>query len=256
MNKPLPILLAIWLVLLFSACKRNSVPGSSAGPRKINKVNVANLDFNYFSAKGRMQFENNGEKIGTGITLRMKKDSVIWISVVPGLGIEVARLRLTPDSVMMINRLEKTYFADNVQALKDRFNVDLTFNMVQALLVGNYVPGQKNNEKLLAADPLQHTQQSLGAALLDQYISTDSFKLKKLQISDPSTPSNTITVDYTDFETIANNVSLAKSTLIVANTVKENKTSKMVASINLNKVEVNEKSLDFPFFIPADYRRK
>jgi hypothetical protein len=253
MNKPLPILLAIWLVLLFSACKRTSVTGSP-GVRKLNKVNVANLDFNYFSAKGRMQFENNGEKIGTGITLRMKKDSVIWISVVPALGIEVARLRLTPDSVAMINRLEKTYFADDVRVLKERFNVDLTFNMVQSLLIGNYVPGQNGNEKLLASDPLQHTQQNLGTALLDQYISTDSFKLKKLQISDPNTP-NTITVDYSDFEEVARQP-FAKSTLVVANTVKENKTSKMIASINLNKVEVNEKSLDFPFSIPADYRRK
>ena len=254
MNKFLPILGVMWSVFLFSACKRTLVSGSSA-PTKISKVSVVNLDFDYLSAKGRMQFEDDGDKISTGITIRMKKDSIIWISVVPGLGIEAARIRLTPDSVALINRLERTYFADQMQALRTRFNVDLSFEMVQALLVGNYIPGQDGNEKLLDAAPWQHTRQTLGAAVLDQYISTDSYKLKKLQISDPPSP-NTITVDYSDFENLEN-TPVAKSTLIVANTVKEdNKPRKMVASINLNRVEIDGKDLNFPFSIPADYRRK
>lgn len=253
MNKPLPILYAICLIVLFSACKRNTISGSSA-PEKLNKVNVINLDYSTFSAKGRMQYENDGEQINTGITIRMQKDSIIWISVVPALGIEVARLRITPDSVALINRLQKTYFADNLQALKTRFNVDLTFNMVQALLVGNYIPSQDGNEKLINQDPIQHTRQNLGAAILDQFISTESYKLKKLQISDPESP-NTITVDYSDFENVGDKP-LAKSTLVVANTIKENQTKKMVASINLNKVEVDGKDLAFPFAIPTDYRRQ
>ncbi|PSR56318.1 DUF4292 domain-containing protein [Adhaeribacter arboris] len=253
MNKRLHILYAICLVVWFSACKRNSISSSSA-PEKLNKVNVINLDYTYFSAKGRMQFENEGEKINTGITIRMKKDTIIWISVVPALGIEVARLLITPDSVAFINRLEKTYFADNVEGLKNRFNVDLSFNMVQSLLVGNYVPGQNGNEKLIDEAPIQHTRQNLGAAILDQFISTETYKLKKLQISDPESP-NTITVDYSDFENVGDKP-VAKSTLIVTNTIKENQAKKMVASINLNKVDIDSKDLNFPFAIPPDYRRK
>lgn len=253
MNKPLHILYAICLIFLFSACKRNAISHTSA-PEKLNKVNVVNLDFTTFSAKGRMQFENNGEQLNTGLTIRMKKDSVIWISIIPALGIEVARVRITPDSVAMINRLERTYFADNVQSLKSRFNIDLTFNMVQALLVGNYVPGQDGNEKVMAAEPVQHTRQNLGAAVLDQFISTESYKLKKLQISDPESP-NAITVDYSDFENLGTKP-LAKSILVVANTVKDNQTKKMIASININKVEVDTKDLAFPFAIPAGYRPK
>lgn len=244
---------AIWSVFLLSACNR-SVSGSAA-PKKLNKVSVANLDFRNLSAKGRMQFENDGDKITTGITIRLQKDSIIWISVVPGLGIEAARIRLTPDSVALINRLERTYFADQVQGLKTRFNVDLTFEMVQALLVGNYIPGESNNEKLLDEDPWQHTRQMVGAAVLDQYISTDTYKLQKLQISDPRSP-NTITVNYSDFENIGA-IPVANSALIVANTVKEdNKPRKMVAAINFNRVEIDGKDLNFPFSIPADYRRK
>ncbi len=49
---------------------------------------------------------------------------------------------------------------------------------------------------------------------------------------------------------------VAKSTLVVANTVKEDKTKKMVASINFNKIEINSNDLAFPFAIPDDYRRK
>jgi len=53
-----------------------------------------------------------------------------------------------------------------------------------------------------------------------------------------------------------NDKPVAKSTLVVANTVKENQTKKMIASINYNKVEINSSDLAFPFAIPGDYRRK
>src|SRR5688572_33166959 len=114
MNKLSALFLAFTLAFLGSACKKETVPvtsTSAAAPLPGVAVNVINTEFKTFSAKGRMQLETPEEKIGSSVTIRIKKDSVIWISMVPGLGIEAIRARITPDTIQIINRLQRQYIA-------------------------------------------------------------------------------------------------------------------------------------------------
>ncbi|HAR20844.1 MAG TPA: DUF4292 domain-containing protein, partial [Cytophagales bacterium] len=41
------------------------------------------------------------------LTIRIRKDSVIWISVNPALGIEVVRALITKDSIFVIDKIHK-----------------------------------------------------------------------------------------------------------------------------------------------------
>ncbi len=70
-------------------------------------------------------------------TLRIRSDSAIFVSVAPLLGIEIARLLITPDTVKMVNRLDNTFYAGNMELLNRMFGTYLDFKMLQALLVGN-----------------------------------------------------------------------------------------------------------------------
>lgn len=70
-------------------------------------------------------------------TLRIKNDSAIFISVSPLLGIEIARLLITPDTVKMVNRLDNTFYAGNMDILNNMLGTYLDFQMLQALLTGN-----------------------------------------------------------------------------------------------------------------------
>ncbi|MBU0486695.1 MAG: DUF4292 domain-containing protein, partial [Bacteroidetes bacterium] len=64
-------------------------------------------------------------------------DSLIWVSISPALGIEIARIMISNDSIMMINRLESTYFLGNFKFLNQMVNADFDFDMLQAFLTGN-----------------------------------------------------------------------------------------------------------------------
>ncbi len=70
-------------------------------------------------------------------TIRIKKDSTIFVSVAPLLGIEIARLLITPDTVKMVNRLDNTFYVGNMEILNRMFNTHLDYYMLQALLIGN-----------------------------------------------------------------------------------------------------------------------
>src|SRR5215213_2919594 len=73
-----------------------------------HKVINNRIDFNTFSAKIKVDYRGgDGKSYDFNAFLRMKKDSVIWVSVNAALGIEAFRVLITPDSVKVLNKLDK-----------------------------------------------------------------------------------------------------------------------------------------------------
>ena len=70
--------------------------------------------------------------------IRMRKDSVIWVSLTKF--IEVARVKLTPDSLFFHNKIQNEYYAGNYDFLKKNFGVEMDFSLLESLLTGNDFP--------------------------------------------------------------------------------------------------------------------
>jgi len=240
-------------VLFFSSCKKKPVPVASSGTGS-GTDQKRNLSFQYFSAKGRMQIEEEDGKVSSGVTIRMQKDSVIWISVVPGFGIEAARVKITRDSVYMVNRLQRNYFAGDYSLIKEKFKVDVNFELVQAIMLGNYLASPTGEEKQIAQTPLQHLRQQQENLIIDQFLDASTAKLKKLTIKDQKSK-NSINVDYSLFEQV-NNQPFAKNSLIVVQQNQGEKNAGAIVAIEYNKVNLDEEVLVFPFSVPSGYTRK
>lgn len=88
--------------------------------------------------------------LGKGVTkvngtLRIKKGEVIQMSVVPLLGIEVARAEISPDGVLVIDRMNKRYVKVSFAEVKALANADLDFHSLQALFLNEvFLPGKGN----------------------------------------------------------------------------------------------------------------
>ncbi len=93
--------------------------------------------FDWLNANFSATIEINKNTNSFNGLLRIRKDSAIWISITPALGIEVARLLVTNDSVRMINRLNTTYFIGDYKLINKMFNADIDFDMFQSFLIGN-----------------------------------------------------------------------------------------------------------------------
>ena len=81
-----------------------------------------------FTSRVRVTITQNGKDIATNGTLRMRYDDVIQIALVdPVVGMmEVGRMELSPDNVLIIDRINKRYVSTNYEeftALKTR-NID------------------------------------------------------------------------------------------------------------------------------------
>jgi len=118
-----------------SASKRDSINFIAATYAGLLKNRV---DFNTFSAKIKVDFEGaDGKKNDFTAVLRLQKDSALWVSINAILGIEAFRVLITPDSVKVMNKLDKVIQLRSVSYLQEITKIPFTFNELQDLIIGN-----------------------------------------------------------------------------------------------------------------------
>lgn len=106
----------------------------------LNKVHANEIDFQYFLGKIKVDFtDNSGKNTNATAFVRIRKDSLMWVSLTGALGVEGYRILIRPDSVFVMDKLEKTYAARSVSYLQEIIKLPMDFSVLQALIIGNPV---------------------------------------------------------------------------------------------------------------------
>ena len=124
---PLSVYLLL-VLLLFSSCHAR---------KKMVSPMAHAADYEWMTAKmsGEVKVDR-GEMPFSGI-LRMQRDSVVWISATAMMGMEAVRACITNDSIVFINRLNKTYLAEPFSEVSEHMQSPLTLQETQRLLLGD-----------------------------------------------------------------------------------------------------------------------
>lgn len=98
------------------------------------------LDFQTFSGHMHVHYEgSDGKDNEFNCVVRIKKDSMIWVSINAVLGFEAFRLLITHDSVKILDRLHKIARLRSVSYLQEQIHLPIDFLTLQDLLIGNPV---------------------------------------------------------------------------------------------------------------------
>lgn len=249
-----------WLLLVsviaFSCNKKLAVSAKNVDEvkKKLEDITIKNFDFEYFSSRAKIVVEDGKNKINGKVNIRIKRDSLIWMSVTPGLGIEVLRAKITKDSIHIINYLEKTYKVYDYNYINNLLNMDVNYSVLQSIIVGN-MPFSKNETDLIDSDSSGFLlKQSSGLFSIDNTIEPGNMKLKKLRIVENPTK-NMIDIEYKDFQPIDEEIFPYQSHI----NLKYRKGKQLQnAQILLNhiKAELSNNELSFPFSVPSKYENK
>lgn len=100
---------------------------------------TAHADYEWMTAKisGEVTLTSNLSTFTFNGTLRMRRDSAVWISASAMMGMESLRTLITQDSVIMVNRMDQTYLAEPLQLVAEKMHLPATLQETQALLLGN-----------------------------------------------------------------------------------------------------------------------
>ncbi|MBL4587077.1 MAG: DUF4292 domain-containing protein, partial [Flavobacteriales bacterium] len=205
-------------------------------------------NFSLLSAKIAVEYASEKESRSFGVRARFKKDSIIWLSLTPALGIEIVRLTVTPDTIKLLNRLDKKYFCESYDNAKELFGVDIDFSILQAVLLGDFVPLYNNEDYRAINRPgLYVIEADTAAGIVEHRTEIDPaiWQLTRSLLYNPAREEHILT-EYTDFQPILNLV--FPTTMHFRIQGKEN----VVADLGWSKLEVKN-TLRFPFNIPSKY---
>ena len=229
-----------------------------------DSVKSKEFQFKYLSTKAEVSYtDKSGETNSFDVNLRIRRDSAVWISITPLLGIELARVLITRDSVIVLDRLHKNYIKRDFRYFEDLWKTNVNFDMLQAVIVGNYFQYQGkeklrsiyDEEPYLILSTLNKRQARRAAeekdpnkSMVQDFWIDGNYRIAKSRITDQK-QDRFVEASYKNFTDV--NGSLFPNNIVV--TIAS--TTPTIISVEYTKA-VNEDTLQMPFSIPEKYEEK
>jgi hypothetical protein len=256
------------LIIILSSCStaRRTIrePLKEQGPEFLfSNLKSNELKYDSFSARFTTSFTQQKNQTSFSGQIRIKKDSLIWISISPVLGIEMARLLITNDSVKYMNRIDNYYFVSDFNYINSLINSTLDYDMLQAFLTGNDFSFYENSSFKAGIDNQEYHLSTTNRRKLKKYVrnnqlinipiqqiwlSPETFKISKVLVREAQQGGRKLEGTY---QYLNNGNQLVPEKLSFNLETSENKNRVIVLYSKVNTVD----SIAFPFRIPEKYRK-
>jgi len=263
------LIVTLAIMHLFFACsptrKAIKAPLKEEGVEYlITKLKENELKYTWLSARFSAEYENKGKITSFSGQIRIRKDSLIWISLTPMLGIEAIRLIISQDSVKMINRLNDTYFVGDYNYVNRFLNTNIDYDILQAFLNGNDLQFYENSKfrasiergeyKLSTADRqklkkyVRSSNENLKIYIQNIWLDAQTFKITFADVKEIRRENIKLEASYGSFDEINGQLFPKKVEYLIRaeNVVK--------VSADFSKIIIDV-PLQFPFKIPPGYQQ-
>lgn len=238
-------------------------PLKEQGPEFLfSKLKEKELKFDWFSAKFSAEYKNKGKTTSFSGQLRIRKDSLIWMSLTPMLGIEALRISISQDSVKMINRLNDTYFLGDYNYLNRSLNTNLDYDLLQAFLLGNDLQFYENGKFKASIDGhtyklstserqklkkfVKNSQENLKILIQNIWLDPETFKITRAEVKEIRRDNIKLEAEYGGFSDQGGQLfpGSMRFTIWAENVLK--------VKADFSRIQIDQ-PLQFPFKVPEGY---
>jgi len=228
------------------------------------KLKERELQYNWLTAKFSAEYKNKGQSNSFNGQIRIRKDSVIWLTFSPALGIEVFRMMLTQDSVKFINRMNNSFFAGDYNYVNRYLHTNIDFDILQSFLTGNDLSFYENGKfragldnnfyKLATANRtklkkfIRNNQENLRVLIQNIWIDPESFKITRADVKEIREPNIKLEARYSSFEKIGDQLFPKEMSFDIS------ADNDLSVTVSFNKITINTDQA-FPFKIPQSYHQ-
>ena len=240
----------IVLASFFSSCQKKTSTTSASITRKARAKEV---DYTYFEARGRVKYENGDDKQRFSVDIRMLKDSLVWISMRSGTGIEGARALVKKDSLFFINRIDKQYMVYTFDELDTKVNFPFSLEMLQSIIVGNPVVFEGGTALVDKEENYKVLSQLLDNLKIRFWVGRNTSKLEKITVEDLNSR-NELNISYGEFKEVAR-ADMPFEVNTVMSYYDEQGVKDATVEMKYSKVEIPNEAIKFPFKINPKHKR-
>ena len=227
-----------FLVIILSSCNlfkksniENNLLNESSLLEKelIKQINLKNISPDWTSLNSKIKVNKEGQEVTINAHIRIKKDSIIWISVKAPLGIEIFRTMITSDSVYYMNRRKENYFIKHISHIREVVKADISFIKLQEIIFASpnitVLNSNKENYEILK----------------------DIFRVYKMELQEEE--DKKVSIRYSDYKVFSDIGGLYFPEKIFIDVKSE---EVFTAEINYTKIKFNKTS-SISFKIPKSY---
>lgn len=213
------------------------------------KVKGKHIDFSSFSSKLKVEYrDDKNRNLDFNAFLRMKKDSAIWVSVIAALNIEAFRVMITPDSIVVLDKINRTVQRKPFSYLKEITKVPFDFNTLEDLIMGN--PVYLDNKVVAYAEQDERISLSTIGEAFKHYLTVSKSDLSLLfsKLDDVDVArSRTANLAYAQY------ISAGPWMFSSLRSISLSEKTKLDLKLEFKQVEFDKPQL-FPFSIPKNYK--
>jgi hypothetical protein len=220
----------------------------SSNKKEENFVLLKSKDLAYttLSLRGKANLDINGNANNVSMNIRIQKDQKIWASITALAGLEAARALITPDSILVINRLHSTYLQKPFSYIHGFTNKQINFSMLQAVLSGNAIADFLQEPSGLTMENGGWVVEGKRETLAYKLLFNTLLKVSEMNLNDVKS-GQAFKVVNSDYQRL--NQSLYPSGMKI-NSMSGSK--RINIDLTFSKVESNV-PLDFPFSVPKRF---
>ncbi|MBB2145870.1 DUF4292 domain-containing protein [Pedobacter sp. LMG 31464] len=252
------LLLAV-LVVMGIGCRPKKVIittppiGQTTGELKVDKkpenlelLKSKDLPFNTLALRGKADLDINGDENNVTMIIRIQKDKKIWVSVTAIAGIEVARAVITPDSLLLLDRLHKKFTKKPFSYIYNYTNKQINFGLLQSVFSGNTIKDFMVEKSALVQENGVWVLSGTADDLAYRSLFNTLLKVQETSLNDAKA-AQAFKVTYGNYTPVNN--ALFPSSLKI-NSMSGDK--KINVNIDFIKIESNT-PVDFPFTVPKSF---
>lgn len=106
--------------------------------KALSRLMIENeFSYNWLFAKANVESLVEDKEESFDIRLSLRKDSAMLVNIQYVLGINVAKVLITKDSVKFVDYIHKTFFIGDFAYINNLLHAELDFDLLQSVLFGN-----------------------------------------------------------------------------------------------------------------------
>lgn len=215
------------------------------------------LEYKTFSSKLNMTISTGTKTLSSKGSLRIVNNEAILLSVQPLFGIEMFRLYVEPEHIIILDRMNKRYVKESFEDIKGKNPVGFNFYTLQSLFTNNLFIPEKSSVSLKDYKTFRYSEgeNNYILAARDKKSNIDyTFSINgndQITLTELNMPANQYSLQWNyDQFTLMNNLFFPYEMKIVASTQKRN----LNTNISLSSISLNE-SLSLDTSIPDSYTK-
>lgn len=215
----------------------------------LSEFQLAETDFSQVKIKTNVDAKLKIFSQKFPMSIQMHKDSVLWASVT--VGFELARVKMTPDSLYFLDRFNRNAYLGTWEELSDITRFKFDFNMVQAMILGNIFYDIEELDKLeIDGNSIIISQAREGLDIQNKW---DNDLKKIYEVIGKDLQGNEAQISYQSFVNVEDKLLPTLINLSILNEVTGNDNSSTIGIKHAN-LEFFDSGLSFSFTLPNNYK--